>query len=145
MDNSEDRELVQLLEDDIHANLEKPGGYRICRGCGKIKNLNSDDYSRDKKAKLGFSLRCKDCKRERQSVAPKLRTILAEGKTTEKTEIVHPERGERRKIPLSTSFDEMCHERKAREVLKPKIYSTDTESSKLFKEEMPDETVSKLH
>lgn len=113
MDNSE--ELVQLLEDDIQANLEKPGGYRICNGCGKIKNLNSDDYPRDQKAKLGFSLRCKDCK-----VRP------------EKPEEIEEERPQR--IFPKTDFDDLCFERKVRDTLQPKIYSTDTESSKLFKE-----------
>lgn len=111
MDNSEDRELVQVLEDELHANLEKPGGYRICNGCGKIKNLNSDDYPRDKKAKLGFSLRCKDCKPRK----------------------IEEERPQRR-FPLRNDFDDSAHEQKAKTLFQSKIHSIDKESSKLFSE-----------
>jgi len=34
---------------------------RKCNGCGVVKPLDSDFYTRDKKARLGFNLKCKKC------------------------------------------------------------------------------------
>ena len=135
MDNSEDRELVQVLEDDLHANLEKPGGYRICNGCGKIKNLSPDDYPRDRKMSLGFSRQCKDCKRGKQRKWYVAKHPDAKPQRTKQNKKKAEEERPQRRFPLR-NFDDSAHEQKLSREQKEqhKIHSTDTESCRLFTE-----------
>jgi len=135
MDNSEDRELLQVLEDDLQANLEKPGGHRICRGCGKIKNLNRDDFYRDKKSALGFNRRCIDCKKlaQRKLFAARHPEAKPRPKPKPVPKKIEEERP-KRIFPIRDDFDDSAHEQKAKALFHSKIHSIDKEICKLFSE-----------